>query len=260
MCPVMEGLKDKVIIVTGGGSGIGAATVRRLLAEGAKVAAAGTNPDKLARTREQAADAADRLLTVQFDLRDAGSIASLVTRTTEHFGRLDGVANVAAALSPDLMARDQGVDTMDPDVWNEMMRINVTGTALVIREALPALVATGSGSIVNVSSLAAWQREEWLAAYASSKIALHALTRHSAHVWGRKNIRVNAVAPGVVLTETVRTGTPPEIREALLAKTALPRLGEPEDLASMIVFLLSAESSWITGQILSVDGGVTMRE
>lgn len=256
----MEGLKDKVFIVTGGGSGIGAVTVQRLLAEGARVSAAGTNPDKLARTREQAAEAGDRLLTVQFDLRDEASIASLVTQTTEHFGRLDGVANVAAAVSADLMTRDQGVDTMDPEVWAEMMRINVTGTALVIRDSLPALVAAGGGSIVNISSLAAWQREGWLAAYASSKIALHALTRHTAHVWGKKNIRANAVAPGVVLTENVRTGTPPEIREALLEKTALPRLGEPEDLASMIVFLLSAEASWITGQILSVDGGVTMRE
>jgi NAD(P)-dependent dehydrogenase (short-subunit alcohol dehydrogenase family) len=158
------------------------------------------------------------------------------------------------------MARDQGVDTMDPDVWAEMMRVNVTGTALVIRESLPALTATGGGSIVNVSSLAAWQREPTMAAYASSKIALHALTRHTAQAWGQKSIRCNAVAPGVVLTQNVRTGTPPEVREALLEKTALPRLGEPEDLASMLAFLLSAESSWITGQILSVDGGLTMRE
>ncbi|MFE5029111.1 SDR family NAD(P)-dependent oxidoreductase [Streptomyces sp. NPDC056656] len=256
----MEGLKDKVFIVTGGGSGIGAVTVQRLLAEGARVAAAGSNPDKLARTRELAAEAADRLLTVQFDLRDEASIASLIAQTIDHFGRLDGVANVAAAVSPDLMTRDQGVDTMDPEVWAEMMRINVIGTGLVIRESLPALAAAGGGSIVNVSSLAAWQREEWLTAYASSKIALHALTRHTAHAWGKKNIRANAVAPGVVLTENVRTGTPPEILQTLLEKTALPRLGEPEDLANMIVFLLSGESSWITGQILSVDGGVTMRE
>ncbi|MFD7947715.1 SDR family NAD(P)-dependent oxidoreductase [Streptomyces sp. NPDC059744] len=256
----MEGLKDKAFIVTGGGSGIGVVTVRRLLAEGARVTAAGSNPDKLARTREQASDAADRLLTVQFDLRDEDSIASLVAQTTDHFGRLDGVANVAAAVSPDLMTRDQGVDTMDPEVWAEMMRINVIGSGLVIRESLPALVAAGGGSIVNVSSLAAWQRESWLTAYASSKIALHALTRHTAHAWGAKNIRVNAVAPGVVLTENVRAGTPPEVREALLEKTALPRLGEPEDIASMLVFLLSAESGWITGQILSVDGGLTMRE
>ena len=256
----MEGLKDKVFIVTGGGSGIGAATVQRLLAEGARVTAAGTSAEKLARTREQASAAADRLVTVQFDLRDEDSIASLVAQTTDRFGRLDGVANVAAALGPDLMARDQGVDTMDPGVWAEMMRVNVTGTGLVIRESLPALIASGGGSIVNVSSLAAWQREPTMAAYASSKIALHALTRHTAQTWGRKNIRCNAVAPGVVLTQIVRTGTPPEVREALLEKTALPRLGEPEDLASMLAFLLSAESGWITGQILSVDGGLTMRE
>ncbi|MFF3879258.1 SDR family NAD(P)-dependent oxidoreductase [Streptomyces sp. NPDC001978] len=197
----MEGLKDKVFIVTGGGSGIGADTVRRLLAEGARVTAAGTNAEKLARTREQASEAADRLLTVQFDLRDEDSIASLVAQTTDRFGRLDGVTNVAAAVSADLMARDQGVDTMDPGVWAEMMRINVTGAGLMIRESLPALVASGGGSIVNVSSLAAWQPESAPAAYASSKIALHALTRHTAQAWGQKNIRANAVAPGVVLTQ-----------------------------------------------------------
>ena len=210
----MEGLKDKVFIVTGGGSGIGAATVQRLLTAGARVTAAGTSAEKLARTREQASAAGDRLVTVQFDLRDADSIASLVARTTDRFGRLDGVANVAAALGPDLMARDQGVDTMDPGVWAEMMRVNVTGTGLVIRESLPALIASGGGSIVNISSLAAWQRESTMAAYASSKIALHALTRHTAQTWGQKNIRCNAVAPGVVLTENVRTGTPPEALEA----------------------------------------------
>src|SRR6202008_344792 len=106
-------------------------TVRPLLAEGARVTAAGTNAEKLARTREQAADAANRLLTVQFDLRDEDSIASLVARTTDRFGRLDGVANVAAAVSADLMARDQGVDTMDPELWAEMMRGNLTGAGLV---------------------------------------------------------------------------------------------------------------------------------
>lgn len=206
----MEGLKDKVFIVTGGGSGIGAATVQRLPAEGARVTAAGTNAGKLAAISEQASEAADRLHTVQFDLRDEDSIVGLVGQTMERFGRLDGVANVAAAVNADLMARDQGVDSMDPDVWAEMMRINVTGAGLVIRESLPELVAAGGGSIVNVSSLAAWQRESALTAYASSKIALHALTRHTAQAWGQENIRCNAVAPGVVLTENLRAGTPPE--------------------------------------------------
>ncbi|WP_432423183.1 SDR family NAD(P)-dependent oxidoreductase [Streptomyces pseudovenezuelae] len=108
----------------------------------------------------------------------------------------------------------------------------------------------GVGSRPNVSSLAAWEPESAPVAYASSKIALHALTRHTAHAWGKKNIRANAVAPGFVLTENVRTGTPSEVREAFLARTALPRLGEPEDLASMLAFLPSAEPAWLTGQTM----------
>ncbi|MFF3663088.1 SDR family NAD(P)-dependent oxidoreductase [Streptomyces olivochromogenes] len=126
------------------------------------------------------------MLTVQFDLRDEESIASLVARTSDRFGRLDGVANVAA-VGADLMARDQGVDTMDPGVWAEMVRINVTGAGLMIRESLTALVASGGGTIVNASSLAAWQPESVPAAYASSKIALHALTRRTAQAWGQKH-------------------------------------------------------------------------
>ncbi|MDT5055389.1 MAG: hypothetical protein QOF66_3755 [Mycobacterium sp.] len=140
----MEGLKDNVFIVTGGGSGIGAATVSRLLAEGARVAAAGTRPDGLARTRTAAGAAADNLLTVRFDLRDEASIRSLVAQTVDGFGRLDGVANVAAGVVPGMLDRDQGVDTLDVDLWAETLRINLIGTGLVIRESLPAIVAAGA--------------------------------------------------------------------------------------------------------------------
>jgi NAD(P)-dependent dehydrogenase (short-subunit alcohol dehydrogenase family) len=256
----MQGLKDKVFIVTGGGSGIGAATVLRLLAEGARVAAAGTRPEGLAQTRAAAGAAAANLLTVRFDLRDADSIGSLVAQTIDGFGRLDGVANVAAGVVPAMIDRDEGVADLDADLWAELLRINLIGTGLVIRESLPAIVAAGGGSVVNVSSAAAWLGETTRPAYSASKIGLHSLTRHTARAWGHKNVRCNAVAPGKVLSDKGMTTTPQDYNQAILDRMCLPRLGQPDDLAAMLTFLLSDESSWITGQIFSVDGGLMLRE
>jgi NAD(P)-dependent dehydrogenase (short-subunit alcohol dehydrogenase family) len=258
---MMRGLKDKVFLVTGGGSGIGAATVLRLLDEGAQVVAAGTRAEGLAKTRAAAGQAADhRLLTVQFDLRDEASIVSLVARTTERFGRLDGVANVAAAVNPEILGRDRPVDELDADLWAEVLRINLIGTGLVIRESLPALAAVGGGSIINVSSAGVFLGDASATAYNSSKNGLHALTRHTARTWGHKNVRCNVVAPGLILSERSLELVPEENCEAMLQNIPLPRHGQPEDLAAALVFLLSEDSSWITGQIFSVDGGLTMRE
>jgi NAD(P)-dependent dehydrogenase (short-subunit alcohol dehydrogenase family) len=255
----VQGLNDKVFIVTGGGSGIGAVTALRLLAEGARVVAAGTRAEGLAQTHAAAGQAADRLLTVQFDLRDEASTASMVSRTIETFGRLDGVANVAAALTPELAKRDQGVDTMDTGLWTEVLQTNLIGTAVVIRETLPALVAAGGGSIVNVSSGAVWMGAPANTAYSSAKLGLHALTRHTAQAWGGKSVRCNTLAPSLILTERGLEFMPEESHKALLDLIALPRLGRPEDVASAVTFLLSDDSRWITGQTISVDGGMIMR-
>jgi NAD(P)-dependent dehydrogenase (short-subunit alcohol dehydrogenase family) len=260
----MTGLEGKAFIITGGGSGIGAATVIRLLAAGAKVVAAGRNSVKLAQTRQRAARS-ENLVALTFELDDEQSIIELVANTVEAFGRLDGLANVASAVVPEIMKRDVGVDALDPELWSIVHRINLVGAGLMTRESLPHLSAAGGGSIVNVSSAAAWLGDTELPAYAASKLGLHALTRHTARAWGPRNIRCNAVAPGKVLTET-ETGSSmmpaalKGVNEAILDKMCLPRLGQPEDVAALIAFLLSENSSWISGQVISIDGGLTMRE
>jgi NAD(P)-dependent dehydrogenase (short-subunit alcohol dehydrogenase family) len=119
---------------------------------------------------------------------------------------------------------------------------------------------SGGGSIINVTSAAAWLGETTHAAYAAAKIGLHSLTRHTARAWGHKNVRCNAVAPGKVLSDKGMTTTPQKYNQSILDRMCLPRLGQPRDLASALAFLLSDESSRITGQILSVDGGLMLRE
>jgi NAD(P)-dependent dehydrogenase (short-subunit alcohol dehydrogenase family) len=254
----MRGLNGKVFIVTGGGSGIGAATVLRLLAEGARVVAGDINEAGLRATSEQAAT--DRLAVVAFDLADETSIRELVGNTITAFGQIDGVANVAADVSNPTMARDVNVGSFDPQLWHHVINANLIGTATIIREALPHILKQGGGSIVNTSSAAAWLGEDVRPAYAASKIGLHALTRHTARAWGKQGVRCNAVAPGLVLSETAAALMPQEYQDAVLDKGCSTRLGVPEDLAASITFLLSDDAAWVNGQIWSIDGGMLLRE
>jgi NAD(P)-dependent dehydrogenase (short-subunit alcohol dehydrogenase family) len=254
----MRGLGGKTCLVTGGGSGIGAATVRRLLEEGASVVAADINAAGLARIESELGGG--RLATVKFDLADESSIVALVATAVERFGALNGVANVAADVSTDTMLRDKEVGELDAGLWSHVLQINTIGAGLVIRECLPHLVKAGGGAIVNVSSAAAWLGETERPAYAASKIALNSLTRHTARRWGHANVRCNSVAPGLTMTETVLGLMTDDYAEGKLAGICLTRHGEPKDLANAITFLLSDDAEWVTGQVISIDGGLTLRE
>lgn len=256
----MSRFSEKAFIVTGAGSGIGAATARKLATEGASIVAADISEDNLRKTVNTiTADGGTAYSTV-FDLGEEASIIRLVDDSIQKLGRLNGVVNASADVSQTTMALDKEIGSFSVELWEHVINVNLIGTGLVVRQCLPHLVAEGGGSIVNISSAAAWLGEGLRPAYATSKIGLHALTRHTARAWGKEKIRCNVIAPGLVLTEAARALNSKEILDATLANMCLGRLGEPDDLAGTIAFLLSDDASWITGQVLSVDGGLTLRE
>ena len=256
----MRGLTGKRIVVCGGATGIGAATAERLAAEGARVLVGDLNADGARATAARIAAAGGTALAEEFDLADEVSIRRLYDRAVTGLGGVDGVCNVGADLSAGTVGRDGDLSEMDPAVWRRTLDVNLLGYALSCRTAVPLLLASGGGAIVNTSSAAACIGEPLRPAYAASKAGINALTRHVASRWGKEGVRCNGVSPGMVLSETGLAGMSEEFRAAGLAATRSPRLGRPEDLAAAAAFLLSDDAEWVNGQTWSIDGGGTLRD
>lgn len=248
----MRGLEDKVIVVAGGATGIGAATCRRLAEEGAKVVVGDINEEGAQATAEAIGGR-----HLQFDITNEESCKALVDVAVTGFGGLDGLFTVAADTSKETLGRDGEADllTVPLDVWQRTLDVNLTGTFLMTRAALPALLERGGGSIVNTLSGLVFYGSPVRPAYLASKGALIALTRHVATRWGKEGIRCNAVAPGFVMTEQVAHNVPQEERDMVLASNRSPRHGRPEDIAATVSFLLSNDAEWINGQMHLVNGG-----
>ena len=254
----MRGLEGKVVLVAGAASGIGAATAHRLAREGASVVVGDLDGDGAAKVAAAIRDDGGRAHAVHYDAAEAETVAALVAEAAEVFGGLDAVHANAADLSADTLLGDTNVLDIDLGVFDRTLTVNLRGYLLCTKHALPHLLARGGGSLVYTSSAAAFVGEPVRPAYAISKAGIHALVRHVASKWGRKGVRANAVAPGLILTEGT-TGMPEEQRAAMLRVTRSPRLGTPADIAAMVAFLCSDDAEWINGQVISVDGGVTFR-
>lgn len=235
---------------------MGSATSTRLAAEGALVMVGDINESAAQATVEKIRAAGGTAKAFQFDLADEASTNALIQAAITEFGGIDGLANIAADLSPETMAADLDVLDMNVATWQRVFRVNTIGTALCCREAIGQFVKQGTGgAIVNISSAVANDGEDTRPAYAASKAAVQAVTRQIALRWGTEGIRCNSVAPGITLNTRSEASMPPEFKEKWLKMTTLHRFGRPDDLAATISFLLSDDAKWVSGQVWHVNGG-----
>jgi NAD(P)-dependent dehydrogenase (short-subunit alcohol dehydrogenase family) len=256
----MRGLAGRVYLVAGAARGIGAAVATRLTHEGAEVILGDLDIDGARDTADRVRAGGGSAHAIAYDQADEASIAALVRQSVEHRGVLHGLHANAADISAPTMAADLDLLRMTPDTWQRVLRVNLIGYALLIRETLPHLLANDSGgAIVCTTSDADDLGQRSLPAYAASKAGIDTLVRHTASRWGKQKIRANAVAPGLVQSETARDLSSTAHVEKMLAATRSPRLGEPDDVAATVAFLLSDDAAWVNGQVWSVNGGMLMR-
>jgi NAD(P)-dependent dehydrogenase (short-subunit alcohol dehydrogenase family) len=243
-------LDGKVAIVTGGAGGIGAATAHLLTTRGARVAIADIALDRA----KALAASLPGAIALHLDLEDEASTEAMVAQGVQHFGRLDILHNNAALLGPDIARNDGDVEAMATDLWDRTYRVNVRGTMIACRAALPHLRQT-RGNIVNTVSNLALQGHIIQAAYSSSKAAIIQMTRAIAASHGCHGIRCNAVAPGMTTTPALLEAFPPPLLKAVADETLRDQLGQPDDIAEAVAFLASDAARNITGQVLVADGG-----
>lgn len=255
----MRGLDGKAMLVAGGAGGIGTATSLRLGEEGSRVAVGDLDQDAAEAVAAQIRASGGDALAVGLDIRDEASVISAVQMTVKAFGGIDGMHVNAADLSPETIGRDTDAVDIDLAAFDRTIRTNLRGHLLCTRHALPQLLERGGGALVYTSSAAAFIGERERPAYAIAKSGINALVRHVASKWGKKGVRANAIAPGLVLTDTIQESLDQSFRDMALKGSRSPRLGRPTDIAAMVAFLMSADAEWINGQVISVDGGATMR-
>jgi NAD(P)-dependent dehydrogenase (short-subunit alcohol dehydrogenase family) len=245
-------LDGKVVLITGGGSGMGKVASELFAAEGAKVALTDVNDDAGEATAAAIGDAAHY---VHADVSKESDAEAMVRSTLDRFGRLDVLYNNAGVMLSD----DGSVHATDATIWDTTLAINVKGVAFGCKHGIPAMLETGGGSIVNVASFVAWLGAATSqTAYTASKGAVLAMTREIAVEYARKGIRCNALCPGPIDTPLLaELLADPERRQRRFVHIPMGRLGRAEELAKAALFLASDDSSFMTGASLIVDGGIT---
>lgn len=252
--PLLEG---RVAIVTGGASGIGRASAIRLAREGAHVAIGDIDLSGAESVADEITGAGGAAFARETDVSEEAAFRGLVEATCERFGRLDVLHNNAAALGNAGVGQDDAIDSLEVDVWDRTMAINARSVMLGCKHAIPRMLESGGGSIVNTSSGAAILGGLNGTAYAVSKAAVNALTQYVATQYGKRGIRCNAILPGLIMTPAVDVGLSQPVVDMILDHHMTPEAGRPEDIAAMVAFLASDEARYVTGQLIRVDGGIT---
>jgi NAD(P)-dependent dehydrogenase (short-subunit alcohol dehydrogenase family) len=257
----MNRLQDKVILITGAAGGIGRATTLRCVAEGARVVALDQNEPGLDETVKGITSTGGQVLPIVADVTRASEVREAVARGTAAWGRLDGVFNTVGVSGR--RWGDGPVNECTEGAWARVIEINLTSMFLVCKHAVPALLAAGSGAIVNLSSVLGQVGDEDFAthAYAASKGGIIALSRAMAVAYAKRHIRVNVIAPGLIATPMSRRAQADEHILARLVELQplTGTMGTAEDVAAMAAFLLSDDARFVTGVVLPVDGGWTAR-
>jgi len=247
---MLRGIAEKVALVTGAASGIGAASARRFAAEGARVVLADRDEEG---ARRVAGEIGPQASAVRGDIAEPADAEAVVQHALRVFGRLDILHNNAASGAAGRIA------DVDPVTWDRTIAVNLSGHFYIIRAALPTMLAQGAGVMINMSSAAALRVEEGIGAYAAAKAGLIALTRQVAVEYGRRGIRANCVCPGAVATPPTLAfmSAVAGVRERMEAASPLRRIAAPDELAAVVVFLASEEASFVNGATIVVDGGAT---
>jgi NAD(P)-dependent dehydrogenase (short-subunit alcohol dehydrogenase family) len=248
-----EDFKGKVVLVTGATSGIGRASALRFAEAGASISAIGRREDALAQVIKEVERLGGKALALRADLAVEADAEGIVSQTVEHFGTIDVLVNAAGHIS------SGSIEDTSLETWDAMLNINLRSVFLLMQKALPAIIQR-RGNIVNVSSVTGLRAFPGVIAYCVSKAGLDQLTRCAALELAAKGVRVNAVNPGVVVTEIHKRGGMSEDQYAAFLERSkqthpLGRVGEAREIAELIFFLASDSASWITGATYSIDGG-----
>jgi NAD(P)-dependent dehydrogenase (short-subunit alcohol dehydrogenase family) len=243
----------KVVVITGATSGIGRATALRFAESGASIATVGRKEDALAKVAEEIMKRGGSPLTIRADLSVEAETRKIISETTESFGGIDVLVNAAGHISSGT------IESTSLEAWDAMLNINLRAVFFLMQQAVPSLIER-RGNIVNVSSVTGPRSFPGVLAYCVSKAGLDQLTRCAALELAAKGVRINAVNPGVVVTEIHKRGGMDDVQYAAFLEHSkqthpLGRVGDPREIAELILFLASERASWITGGTYSIDGG-----
>jgi NAD(P)-dependent dehydrogenase (short-subunit alcohol dehydrogenase family) len=245
--------EGKVAVVTGAGQGIGEAYAKALAAEGAGVIVAELDAEQGERVAGEIRAAGGAATAVRVDVGDPDSATAMAAAACGAYGGIDFLVNNAAIYHS---MRVDGLLTVDLDYFHRFMSVNLYGALYCARACVPAMVQRGGGAIVNQSSTAAWMPGGY---YSLAKAGINSLTASLAAELGTRNVRVNGIAPGPTDTEATRSVVPDEYTAMMVQNLAIKRMGTPQDHVGPLLFLLSDDARWVTGQVFSIDGGQIVR-